>query len=112
MVGVELHRGNGHADAEEHAGEDALRTAFAEGESQPGHDDRDERRSRSRYGESSAGMRRSPGTARSFIHRETAANRVYNPRNIQTRLIRERNTPPLQEREKRWNLPFLGVSTV
>ena len=39
----EIHRGDGHADAEEHAGKHALRAAFAESEGEAGHDDGNER---------------------------------------------------------------------
>src|SRR5579884_1208047 len=50
--GEKVDGGNGHADAEEDAGKDALRTAFAERECQTGDDDRDEGESaRNRAGE-------------------------------------------------------------
>src|ERR1700739_4183723 len=40
----EVDRGDGHADTEEHAGEDTLRTAFPKSEGQPRDDDGDERK--------------------------------------------------------------------
>jgi hypothetical protein len=39
----EIHRRDGHADTKEHAGEDALRAAFTEGECEAGYDDGNER---------------------------------------------------------------------
>src|SRR5262245_46819930 len=40
--GQEVDRGDGHADAEQHTGKNALRSALAEGESQTRDDDGDE----------------------------------------------------------------------
>src|ERR1700730_15527468 len=45
MPGIEFHGRDGHADAEEHAREDAFRAAFAEGERQPRHHDGYQRQS-------------------------------------------------------------------
>src|SRR5271156_2657706 len=41
--GQKIHRCDSHANAEEHAGENAFRAAFAEGEGEAGHDDGHER---------------------------------------------------------------------
>src|SRR5216683_7750162 len=41
--GQEIHCGDSHANAEEHAGENAFRATFTEGEGEAGHDDGHER---------------------------------------------------------------------
>src|ERR1700730_5473117 len=41
--GQKIHRGDCHANAEEHAGENAFRATFTEGEGEAGHDDGHER---------------------------------------------------------------------
>src|SRR6266853_5795816 len=43
----EVHCGDGHADAEEHAGKCTLRAAFTEGEGEAGHDNGNERKAAS-----------------------------------------------------------------
>src|SRR6266853_5701408 len=43
----EIHRRDGHADAEEHAGKYTLRAAFTEGEGEAGHDNGNERKAAS-----------------------------------------------------------------
>src|ERR1700732_4485135 len=43
----EIHRRDGHADAEEHTGQDALRATFTEGEGEAGDDNGDKRESAS-----------------------------------------------------------------
>src|SRR5271154_6726328 len=43
--GQEVHGCDGHPDAEQHSGQNALRPAFTEGEGEAGHDDRDKRES-------------------------------------------------------------------
>jgi hypothetical protein len=43
----EIHCGDGHADAEEHAGKYTLRAAFTEGEGEAGHDNGNERKTAS-----------------------------------------------------------------
>src|ERR1039457_7460309 len=43
----EIHCGDGHTDAEEHAGKYTLRAAFTEGEGEAGHDNGNERKAAS-----------------------------------------------------------------